>query len=383
MINITILQEDLEKAVNTVFRFISSRPQLPILSNILLVIDKGRIKLCATNLEAGINYWLGAKVTGEGKTTLQAKTLLDVVSNLPPGKIDLKEERGIINLSSGSTNVNIPTTPANEFPSVEYKQTLTPKDKTSLKTPALDNELFTQITKQVGFCASSDSEVKPEYTGILLLPQNKGFLAVATDGIRLSQKKFTSSLPFPEKVLLPVKIVTEIPRTFANQSVWVSTQENQVLFASSDIILASRTLDAEKFPDFTKIIPKSKGLQVNVDREELEKAIHLSSIFARDYAVKFVFDSAGCTLLSENAQSGGQKTTITAKIDPSTASGQEEMTVSFNWRFINDFLGSVSGDEVEISLASSTSPGVFSDPKDPDYIHLIMPIRTITEETPE
>lgn len=372
MINITILQEDLEKAVNTVYRFISSRPQLPILSNVLLVIDKGRIKLCATNLEAGINYWLGGKVTGEGKTTLPAKTLLDVVSNLPPEKIDLREEGGIINLSSGSTNVNILTTPANEFPNVEYK--------TNLKGLTFTPELFTTINKQVGFCVSSDSEVKPEYTGILLLPQDKGFLAVATDGVRLSQKKFTNSLPFPEKVLLPAKIVTEVPRTFASQSVWVSTQENQVLFATSDIILASRTLDAEKFPDFAKIIPKSKGLRVNMDREELERAIHLSSIFARDWAVKFIFDSAGCTVFSENAQSGGQKTTIAAKIDPATAPGQEEMTVSFNWRFINDFLGSVSGDEVEISLASPTSPGVFLDPKDPDYLHLIMPIRTVTPE---
>lgn len=375
MINIVVLQEDLEKAVSTVYRFISSHPQLPILSNVLLFIDKGRIKLCATNLEAGINYWLGAKVTEEGKTTLPAKILLDVISNLPQGKIDLKEEGGIINLSSGGTNVNIPTTPANEFPNVEYKA--------SLKGPTFTPELFTTITKQVGFCVGSDSEVKPEYTGILLLPQGKGFLAVATDGVRLSQKKFTSPLPFPEKILLPAKIVTEVPRTFVNQNVWVSTQENQVLFATGDIILASRTLDAEKFPDFAKIIPKEKGLQVNMDREELEKAIHLSSIFARDYAVKFVFDSAGCTVSSENAQSGGQKTTIAAKINPSIGSGQEEMAVSFNWRFINEFLGSVTGDEVEISLASPTSPGVFSDPKDPDYMHLIMPIRNVTPETEE
>lgn len=369
MINITILQEDFEKALNSVYRFVASRPQLPILSNILLSVEKGRLKLCATNLESGINYWLGSKVTGEGKTTLPAKTLLDVITSLTPGKIDLKEDGGIVNLVSGGTNINIPTTPANEFPNVEYK--------VDAKASAFTSELFTQITKQVGFCASSDSEVKPEYTGILLTPTDRGFDAVATDGVRLSRKSFASSLPFPSKILLPAKIVTEVPRTFGNQSVSVSTQENQVLFATDDIILASRTLDPDKFPDYGRIIPKTKTLKVNMEREELAKAVHLSSIFSRDYAVKFAFDATGCTLTSENAQSGGQKTTVAAKIDG------DAMSVSFNWRFVNDFLASVTGEEVEIQLTNPTSPGVFLDPKDENYLHLIMPIRTLTPESTE
>ncbi len=366
MINITTLQEDLEKALNSVYRFVASRPQLPILSNILLSVEKGRIKLCATNLEAGINYWLGAKVSGEGKTTLPAKTLVDVVSSLPSGKIDLTEKEGIVTLTSGGTSVNIPTTPANEFPNVEYK--------TNPKAPTFTPEIFTAIAKQVGFCASSDTEVKPEYTGILLIPTEGGFDAVATDGVRLAQKTFKSPLPFPDKILLPAKIVAEVPRIFTNQNISVSVQENQVLFTTNDIILSSRTLDADKFPDFTKIIPKAKNLQANVDREELERAIHLSSIFARDYAVKLTFDASGCTVSSENATAGGQKTTIAAKIEG------EEMSASFNWRFINDFLTSTAAQEVEIRLTNPTSPGVFTDPKDPDYLHLIMPIRSLTED---
>lgn len=379
MINITILQEDLEKAINIVYHFVANRPQLPILSNILLSVEKGRIKLCATNLESGINYWLGAKVTGEGKTTLPAKTLLDVIMSLTAGKIDLREENGIVNLTSGTTQVSIPTTPANEFPNVEYK--------TITKAPFFTPEIFTTIAKQVGFCASSDTEVKPEYTGVLLTPGKEGFDAVATDGVRLSKKTFKSSLPFPSKILLPAKIVTEVPRTFANQSVFVGIEENQVLFATSDVILASRTLDAEKFPDYGRIIPKSKSLQVNIDREEFSKAVHLSSIFAKDYAVKLTFNKNGCTVSSENAAAGGQKTTVAAKVEGSMPAPSEHSesngSVSFNWRFINDFLGSVNGDEVEINLTNPTSPGVFLDPKDKDYLHLIMPIRTLTAEARE
>lgn len=374
MINITILQEELEKALTSVYRFVASRPQLPILANILFAIEEGRVKLCATNLESGINYWLGAKIEGVGRTTVSAKTLLDVVTSLPKEKIKVIEKGGSINLSCSGTDITIPTTPANEFPNAEYKTNLTSQNRANTKSLAITPEIFSVIGKQVGFCASSDSEVKPEYTGILLIPTEKGFDAVATDGVRLSQKTFKSSLPFPSKTLLPAKIISEVPRTFISQNISVSTEENQVLFITEDIILASRTLDAEKFPNFAKIIPSSKSLQANMDREELERAIHLSSIFARDYVVKFEFSSSGCSISSENASSGEQKTTIAAKVDG------DDLSVSFNWRFVSDFLSSIAGNEVEIRLTNATSPGVFTDPKDPEYLHLIMPIRAVTPE---
>lgn len=375
MINISVLQEDLEKALSVVSRFIANKPQLPILSNILLSLEKGRVKLCATNLELGINYWLGVKVQGLPqkkieKTAIPAKTLLDVISGLPPGKVDLKEEEGKINLSTGGTFVSIPTTPANEFPDIEYKP--------NKKSPVLEKVVFGDISKKVAFCAAGDMEVKPEYTGILFLPNSKGVLVVATDGVRLSQKSLTTTSPFPDKILLPAKTLLEISKVFTQEPPTVSIEENQVLFATEDIILTSRTLDAGKFPDFEKIIPKTWNLKASLDREEFSRAVHLSSIFARDWTVKLNFGSGECTLSSENATSGSQKTNVSAKIE-----GEEEMNVSFNWRFINDFLGSVDGDEVEIRLINPTSPGVFADPKDPDYLHLIMPIRTVTPEAEE
>jgi len=52
---LSILQEDLFKALSTVSRFISSRAQLPILSNVLLEAGNGKLRLAATNLEMGIS----------------------------------------------------------------------------------------------------------------------------------------------------------------------------------------------------------------------------------------------------------------------------------------------------------------------------------------
>ena len=59
---IRCLQENLARGLATVSRAVAARSTLPILSNILLQTDEGRLRLAATNFELGINCWIGARV---------------------------------------------------------------------------------------------------------------------------------------------------------------------------------------------------------------------------------------------------------------------------------------------------------------------------------
>ena len=90
---LSLLQENLNTALTNVSRFVSSKNQLPILNNILLSTDNGRLKLSATNLELSINYWIGAKIEEEGTITIPSKEITEFVSYLTPGKIDLSLKR--------------------------------------------------------------------------------------------------------------------------------------------------------------------------------------------------------------------------------------------------------------------------------------------------
>ena len=78
----SLLQENLNLALNNVSRFVSSKNQLPILNNILLSTDQGRLKLSATNLELSINYWIGAKIDQEGSITIPSKEIKEPKSGL-------------------------------------------------------------------------------------------------------------------------------------------------------------------------------------------------------------------------------------------------------------------------------------------------------------
>ncbi len=86
---ISVLQENLAHGLGIVSRAVSPRSTLPVLSNILVATDGGRLRLSATNLELGITCWIGAKIEEEGSTTVPARTLTDLVSTIPPAKTEI------------------------------------------------------------------------------------------------------------------------------------------------------------------------------------------------------------------------------------------------------------------------------------------------------
>ena len=93
---VSVLQENLSKGLNIVNRFILPRAQLPILNNFLIKTEQGRLKLSATNLETGINLWLGVKIEEEGEICVPAKNLTEYISLIPPQKINLEVEKNFL-----------------------------------------------------------------------------------------------------------------------------------------------------------------------------------------------------------------------------------------------------------------------------------------------
>ena len=102
---VTVLQENLSRGLSTVSRAVSSRSTLPVLANILIATDEGRLRLSATNLELGITCWIGAKIEEEGSTTVPARTLSDLVSTMPDPQVllTLDSRTQTLNLCSGAS----------------------------------------------------------------------------------------------------------------------------------------------------------------------------------------------------------------------------------------------------------------------------------------
>ncbi|MBU0490502.1 MAG: DNA polymerase III subunit beta, partial [Chloroflexi bacterium] len=115
---VSCLQENLTRGLSIVSRAVATRSTLPILGNIKLETDEGRLKLSATNLEIGIHCWIGAQVHEEGATTVPARLLSDFVNSLPPDRIDmeLNTRTQSLHLRCARFSANIKGLDAQDFP---------------------------------------------------------------------------------------------------------------------------------------------------------------------------------------------------------------------------------------------------------------------------
>jgi len=365
LVKLQVLQENLADAINLASRFTSARAQLPVLSNILFSANNNRLLISATNLEVSINMSIGAKLEEEGDITVPSRVITDIISNLNPGPVSLVSDKEKLKVATSEFKTEISGMNASDFPQVPQKL-----DKKSVSIP---KDTFFPSLSKILYAVSVD-ETRPILTGVLFIFKRGMITIVSTDGFRLSYKEIKAKgVNFSQKVIIPKGVLNElvrIPLEEDNLSLSFREKDNQVVFRLGNIVLSSRIIEGE-FPDFEKVIPKDSKIKVNLDKESLIQAVKLASVFARDSAniIKMSVRSGSVEITAESQYTGSQKTKIEAK----TIGGEVE--IAFNFRFLLDFLQSVKGDDINIKLGSPSSPGVFIDPKDDKFLHLIMPVK--------
>ena len=369
---LAILQENLEKSIALASRFTSSRTQLPILGNILLRASKTKLLIASTNLEISVSDAIGAKVEEEGEIAVPSKTFSELVSNLPKETVNLKSEKEQLNISTSSFSSTVLGMNTSDFPKI-------PASVNKKKSISLPKTIFSNALSKVLFAVSSD-ETRPILTGVLFTFNKEGLTLVATDGFRLSLVKTNQLMNKSTnyQFVVPRIILFEIGRVSEDEILLeFREKDKQVVFGVGDTVFSSRLLEGT-FPDWEKIIPKTSSYKVTVDKEDLLRAVKLASIFARDNAniVKLIIDKEQVIIKAESSAAGRQETKIEVKtegFDPEPAEGPFE--IAFNYKFFEDFINSVSGEEIVMQFSETDKPGVFLDPSSPDYLHLIMPVK--------
>lgn len=370
---ISLLQEIFSAGLNTANRLVAPKAQLPVLSNVLLATDQERLKLSSTNLETGINLWLGAKVEEAGSISIPAKILTEYVSSLSPGKIDLEIKDNCLVLKGTSFQASFIGLPASEFPSIP---SLATKSKVTLKVKDLGMAI-----SQVAFAASMD-ESRPQLTGVLLKAKDNQLMMVATDGYRLSirnleadraisqEEEFQKGLLIPARTLMEVAKIINVEDEKGVLGMTITPESKQVIFSTPNCEIISRLIEG-KLPDYEKIIPEKFTTKVFFDTESFQAAVRTAAIFARESAniIKLSFKEGKIGLMANAASIGDNLYEIEAKIEG------EEGKIAFNSRYLLDFLNVVSSDLVEFRFTTSLNPGVFLPAGSSSFTHIIMPVR--------
>ncbi len=371
---VSCLQENLSKGLSIVGRAVSPRSTLPVLGNVLLATDAGRLKLSATNLEVGINCWIGAKVEEEGAITVPARTFVDLVNAFPPEQVDMEliVRTQTLNLRAGRSEANVKGIDAQEFPIVPV-----PTDEAGI---SIEADVLRTAVNQVAFAAATDDS-RPILTGVLAKFEGAQLTMAAADGFRLSVRTIPLPQPVsdPFSIIIPARALTELGRISGEQkdpiTITVTPTRNQVIFQLTDIVLVSQLIDGN-FPDYRQIIPRDRTTHTVVDTAAFLKACKTALIFARDAAhIIRVHVKPGSELTpghivvsATSAETGDDVSEFDASIEG------EEIEIAFNVKYMIDLLSVVGTPQIALDTTTSSSPGVIRPIGDVDYTHVIMPM---------
>jgi len=374
-------QDQLNRGLNIVGKAVTTRTTLPVLNNILLATEDGRLKLTATNLEVGITYWLPCKsIESEGAITVPARLLQEFVNSLPNDLITINadESNGNVHLTCARYEANIRGIDASEFPNL-------PK-LTGASLVTLPATLLREMITQVAFAASRDDN-RPVLAGVLMSFQGRKLTMAAADGFRLAVRTAELEQPVGSegdlRIIVPVRAMDELARVLpdagvgddATVEITVTPNRNQVLFHADNLNVTSRLVDGN-FPNYEQIIPGQWTTRTVATTTDLQKAMKIASFFARDNAsvVKLSTTPAGelepglLTITANAAEVGDNQSQLDVLID---GNGSQ---IAFNARYVMDVLGVINTAQVAIETQTSGAPGVFKPVGSDTYLHVIMPM---------
>jgi DNA polymerase-3 subunit beta len=362
----TVLQESLLKALIKTGRIVPARPQLPILQNVLLSGEKGKLSITTTNLETTEIVSVGAKVEKEGSACVSSRLLAEFISSLPQSNVSMSTKAEGLHIQCAGFRATIPGIAPTEFPPV-----VSGGKKEGL---SIEKDEAIRAVAQVLFSAATD-EGRPILTGVRIVQEEGETIVAATDGYRLSVKKIVLKTKEALNLLVPARALSEVVKACQEdketKNVFLTRPvDGQVSFEVGDTEIRTRLIDGE-YPNFEKIIPAKYNTRVLLEKSALEQAVKAAAVFARDNAniIRFHIENQTLTVSANTPQVGEDEIDIEAKVDG------EGGDMAFNSRFLLEFLSNYPEDEVLFEMTGSVNPGVFRPPKDESYLHIIMPVR--------
>lgn len=361
-------QEKLSKALNIVSKVATgSRGSLPILSNVLIKVDKKKVSLTTTNLDMAVVDYLPVSGSEDGIVAVPAKLLAEFVSNLPKGEIiKISSKDSKVKIEAGKYSSVINSNSSDDFPEIPDIN-----EKEAVKFKVGVDEFKTGLNQVI--IASSNDLTRPALTGVYFNSSEGKLFVAATDGYRLAEKKLVDKVSNNISAIVPTSSVQEVMRCINEEvdEIEVLFDESQARFRLGEAEITSKLIDGN-FPNYRQLIPKENISVVKLDKDELMRVTRLAALFAKSVGGSIVCeakaDKGVFAVASVANEFGENDSEIEAKI------GQDDK-VTLNSRFLIDAINALSEDVVNFGFSGDLAPVVIKNDKNQDYTHIIMPLK--------
>ncbi|NEQ53597.1 MAG: DNA polymerase III subunit beta [Leptolyngbya sp. SIO3F4] len=366
-------QGDLNTHLSIVSRAVPSRPNKPVLANILVNVDEDtqRITLTSFDETLGIQTSFSSHVDTGGLLTVPAKLLGDIVSKLPPEDLDFSqsESEPVITLTCSAGEYQVRGMDATDYPNlplVEDGQIANVSAESILE--GLRGALF----------ATSSDETKQVLTGVHVVAEPENLEFAATDGHRLAvvQSVDDSGVDLSINVTVPGKALRELERLLqayqGTDPVALRFNPTQVVFELGHQRITTRLLEGQ-YPNYRQLIPRQFERQLTIDRKQLMAALERIGVLAdqRNNIVKLSIGSATQTLaMSVEAQEVGS-----GREEMSAQVTGDDLDIAFNVRYLLEGLRALPSPEIQLQCNSATSPAILTPLSGLQMTYLVMPVQ--------
>ena len=363
----TIQREALLKPLQLVAGVVERRQTLPVLSNVLLVVEGQNLSLTGTDLEVELVGRVALEDIAEpGEITVPARKLMDICKSLPSDAlIDVRLDEQKLVVKAGRSRFTLSTLPANDFPTVE-------EGPGSLNF-TLPQAKLRRLIERTSF-AMAQQDVRYYLNGMLLEVSANVLRAVATDGHRLAMCSMTAGIEQVDRhqVIVPRKGILELARLLTEQDgeVAIVLGQHHIRATTGDFTFTSKLVDG-KFPDYERVLPKGGDKLVVGDRQVLREAFSRTAILSNEKyrGIRLLLASGTLKIQANNPEQDEAEEEVAVDY---TGAGLE---IGFNVSYLLDVLGVMTTDQVRLILSDSNSSALVQEAENDESAYVVMPMR--------
>jgi len=364
---LSVTRENLTGGLGAVAATIPSKTTLPVLSNILLQAQEGRLTLGGTDLDISVSVAIGAEIEEPGAVTIPARKFAEIARVLPDAPVHVETDGVEISIRCGKSRFKLFGLAEEEFPAapeVDFSEGWT--------VPAADLQ---SLIKHTVFAVSTE-ESRPILNGVLWQIRGQQASMVATNGHRLAKitVDLEASAAPDSDLIIPPKALQQVEKLFnGSDSLQVARSKNHIGFRSEDKVVYTRLIEGP-YPNYQQVIPTDSDKMATASREGLSSAIRRMAVVASDqtHRVRMAFSPDRLSFRVQTPDLGE------AEEEMEISYAGEELEIGFNANYMLEVLKYMPDEDVVMEFKAPERAATFRPASGtPDYLCLVMPLRLL------
>ena len=360
-------KETILKPLQVVIGIVERKQTLPILSNVLIEKEPGKIRFTATDLEIQITTSIESKISDRETSaiTVGGKKIQEILRVLPDqSKISIETKENKAQIKSNKSRFSLQTLPAQDFPKLSNQLV-------GAKKISLGQSVLKTLLLSVQY-AMAQQDVRYYLNGVLLIVEGNKLKAVATDGHRLAfNAGIIEGQHEKQELILPRKAVLELCKLLDDSEEFIELEfsQQQVKASFSGISLITKVIEG-KFPDYERVIPKYEN-HLEMNRVGIQQALQRAAILSNEKfrGVRFVLTEKNLSIISSNSEQEEAQEEI------ETDYHGEAIDIGFNVNYLMDGLNNISSETAIFSFGDPNSSILITTPEHQEFRYVVMPMR--------